>query len=77
MLITTYTQQEVSIINTYFIQKPQYKYNFKTSRDQKSIADFRITNRIMHPKDILVVRVMTFTNATTEHGQILCKYHLE
>lgn len=74
MLLTTCAQYELRINNTFFNHKPQYKYTFENTREQKSMIDFVITNRNIHPTEILDVRVLTSANATTEHGLVLCKY---
>lgn len=74
ILINMCTQLELRINNTYFQHKPQHKYTFENTRAQRSVIDYIITNRTVHPSKILDVRTLTSANAGTEHNLILCKY---
>lgn len=51
--------------NTYFNQKPHYKYTFNNTRDQRTIICFIITNRSTHHEEIQEVKVLTSGNDTT------------
>ncbi|XP_057671223.1 uncharacterized protein LOC130902950 [Diorhabda carinulata] len=76
ILIDVCTLNELRINNTYFDHKEQQKYTFANTRGQKSTIDYIITNRKVHPSQILDVRVLTSANIGTQHGLVLCKYHV-
>ncbi|XP_057671207.1 craniofacial development protein 2-like [Diorhabda carinulata] len=76
ILIDVCALNELRINNTYFDQKEQQKYTFANTRGQKSTIDYIITNRKVHPSQILDVRVLTSANIGTQHGLVLCKYHV-
>ncbi|XP_044749780.1 uncharacterized protein LOC123310377 [Coccinella septempunctata] len=74
ILIQTCALNELRINNTYFNHKEQQKFTFVNTRGQKSVIDFVVTNRKVHPSQILDVRVLTSANVGTQHGLVLCKY---
>lgn len=74
MLITLCAQNELRINNTFYAHKKQHKYTFGNTRDQNSVIDYIISNRTIHPSQILDVRTLTTANVGTEHGLVLCKY---
>lgn len=77
MLITLCAQNELRINNTFFRHKIQQKYTFGNTRDQNSMIDYIITNRTVHPSQILDVRTLTSANVGTDHGLVLCKYRFK
>lgn len=71
ILIQTCALNELRINNTYFNHKEQQKYTFVNTRGQKSVIDYVITNRKVHPSQILDVRVLTSANVGTQHRLVL------
>lgn len=65
ILIALCAHNELRINNTYFDHKDQHKYTFANTRGQKSTIDYVITNRSVHPRQILDVRTLTSANAGT------------
>ncbi|XP_056647282.1 craniofacial development protein 2-like [Diorhabda sublineata] len=59
ILIDVCALNELRINNTYFDHKEQQEYTFANRKSQKSTIDFIITNRKVHPSQILDVRVLT------------------
>ncbi|XP_056641504.1 craniofacial development protein 2-like [Diorhabda sublineata] len=76
ILIDVCALNELRINNTYFDHKEQQKYTFANTRGKKSTIDYIITNRKVHPSQILDVRVLTSANIVTQHGLVLCKYRV-
>ncbi|XP_072765165.1 uncharacterized protein [Anoplolepis gracilipes] len=72
-LIHLCAQNELRINNTYYPPKPQHKYTFENTRGHKSIIDYIITNRNVHPSRILDVRVLNSANTGTDHNLVLMK----
>lgn len=64
---------ELRINNTFFDHKPQHKYTFHNSRGLKSTIDFIITNKVVHPRNILDVRVLSSANVGTDHNLVMMK----
>lgn len=77
MLLDICAHNELRINNTFFDHKEQHKYTFHNTRGQKSMIDFVITNRRVHPSQILDVRTLTSANVGTQHGLVLCEYRLK
>ena len=72
-LIHLCAQNELRINNTFFPHKPQHKFTFENTRGHKSVIDYVITNRNIHPRRIQDVRTLTSANAGTNHGLVLAK----
>ncbi|XP_045467858.1 craniofacial development protein 2-like [Harmonia axyridis] len=72
-LIQTCAQNELRINNTFFPHKPQHSFTFENSRGQKSVIDYVITNKNVHPSKILDVRVLSSANTITNHNLVLAK----
>lgn len=72
LLIAMSTQSELRINSTYFPHKQQHKYTWSNSRGQTSMIDHVITNRSIHPKQILDVRALTSADVGSDHRLILC-----
>ncbi|KAH1006887.1 hypothetical protein HUJ05_007578 [Dendroctonus ponderosae] len=64
---------ELRINNTFFQHKPQHKFTFENTRGQKSIIDYIITNRNIHPSQVLDVRALSSANAVTNHNLVMAK----
>lgn len=72
-LIQFCAHNELRINNTFYPHKPQHKYTFENTRMQKSVIDYIITNRNIHPSKILDVRTLSSANTGTNHSLVLSK----
>ncbi|XP_056641539.1 uncharacterized protein LOC130448275 [Diorhabda sublineata] len=70
-LIQFCAYNELRINNTLYPHKQQHKYTFENTRGHKSIIDYIITNRNIHPSKILDVRTLTSVNTGTNHHMVL------
>ncbi|XP_056639351.1 craniofacial development protein 2-like [Diorhabda sublineata] len=70
-LIQFCAHNELRINNTFYPHKQQHKYTFENTRGHKSIIDYIITNRNIHPSKILDVRTLTSVNTGTNHHMVL------
>ncbi|XP_057671969.1 uncharacterized protein LOC130903737 [Diorhabda carinulata] len=70
-LIQFCAHNELRINNTFYPHKQQHKYTFENTRGHKSIIDYIITNRNIHPSKILDVRTLTSANTGTNHHMVL------
>lgn len=77
LMINLCTLSEMRINNTFFDHKDQYKYTFTNSRGFKSIIDYIVTSRHLHPKQILDVRMLNSANVGSDHSLQLAKITLE
>lgn len=77
LMINLCTLSEMRINNTFFDHKDQYKYTFTNSRGFKSIIDYIVTSRHLHPKQILDVRTLNSANVGSDHSLLLAKITLE
>lgn len=64
---------ELRINNTFFEHPEQHKITWSNSRGQQSIIDYVLTNKIIHPTQILDVRVLSSANVGSDHGLVLTK----
>ncbi|XP_045466785.1 craniofacial development protein 2-like [Harmonia axyridis] len=76
-LIQTCAQNELRVNNTFFPHKSQHKFTFENSRGQKSVIDYVITNKNIHPSKILDVRVLSPADTITGHNLVLAKIRNE
>lgn len=67
---------ELGIINTSFDHKPKYKSTPMNIREQKTIIDYTITNRHLHPSQILDVRTFSSTTVGSDHKQVIGKFEM-
>ena len=72
-LIHFCAQNELRINNTFYPHKIQHKWTFENTRGQKSMIDYVLTNRNIHPTKILDVRVLTSANTGTNHNLVMAK----
>ncbi|XP_056647239.1 craniofacial development protein 2-like [Diorhabda sublineata] len=70
-LIQFCAHNELRINNTFYPHKQQHKYTFENTRGHKSIIDYIITSRNIHPSKILDVRTLTSVNTGTNHHMVL------
>ncbi|XP_043488923.1 craniofacial development protein 2-like [Polistes fuscatus] len=73
MLINFCAMNELQINNTLYPYKPQHKFTFENTRGQKSITDYVIRNKNIHPTKILDVRVLSSANTGSNHNLVLMK----
>lgn len=57
-LVQLCAQNELRINNTFYPHKPQHKFTYENTRGHKSTIDYIITNRNIHPSNILDVRTL-------------------
>lgn len=67
---------ELRINNTFFDHPRQHKITYTNSRGQTSMIDYVISNRQLHPQQVLDVRTLSSANAGTDHGLVLCELRL-
>lgn len=72
-LINFCAMNELRINNTFFDHKPQHKITWRNTRGQSSMIDYIISNRLIHPSQILDVRTLTSANIGSDHGLVLGK----
>lgn len=65
--ITFCAENELRVNNTYFNHKSQYKTICSNSRVQTSSIDCAISNRTIHPSQILDIRTLTSANIGSDH----------
>lgn len=75
-LIEMCLMNSLRINNTYFDHRIQHKITFSDSRGRSSMIDFIITNREIHPKNILDVRTLSSADINSGHGLILGKLNI-
>lgn len=77
LMINFCAYNELRINNTFFPHKDQYKYTFQNTRGQKSMIDFIVTNRKIHPAQVLDIRTLNSANAGNDHSLLLGKFRLQ
>lgn len=77
LLISICAINELRINNTFFDHKPQYKYTFSNTRGQQSIIDYVITNRHIHPSQILDIRTLNSANIGSDHKLLFGKIRMK
>lgn len=68
---------ELRINNTFFDHADRYKYTFHNTRGHKSMIDYVLTNRGIHPTQILDVRTLNSANVGTDHSLLLTKIRMK
>lgn len=78
ILIHTCSQNNWRINNTYFKHKQQHKITitWQNSRGQQSCIDYIVSNRGVHPSQILDIRSLTSANIGTDHLLVLGKLRM-
>ncbi|XP_045462690.1 craniofacial development protein 2-like [Harmonia axyridis] len=66
-------QDELRINNTLYPHKPQHKYTFENTRGHRSIIDYVVSNKNIHPTRKQDVRSLASANAGTDHHLVLAK----
>ena len=77
MLVQFCADNELRINNTYFDHKIQHKITWQNTRSQKSTLDYVISNRHIHPSQILDVRSLNSADNGSDHSLVLCKMRLQ
>lgn len=72
-LVQLCAQNELRMNNTFYPHKPQHKFTYENTRGHKSTIDYIITNRNVHPSNILDVRILSSANTGTNHSMVLAK----
>lgn len=75
-LVELCAQNEFRINNTYFDHKAQHKIIWANSRRQTSMIDYIISNRAVHPSQILDIRSLTSAKIESDHHLVLGKMRL-
>ena len=77
---TVFTQfcadNELRINNTFFQNKVQYKITWQNTRGQHSTTNYIVSNRKIHPSQILDVRSLNSADIGSDHSLVLCKIRL-
>ena len=77
---TMFTQfcadNELRINNTFFQHKTQYKITWQNTRGQQSTTDYIVSNRKIHPSQIVDVRSLNSADNGSDHSLVLCKMRL-
>ena len=77
---TIFTQfcpdNELRVNNTFFQKKVQYKITWQNTRGQHSTIDYIVSNRKIHPSQILDVRSLNSADIGSDHSLVLCKIRL-
>lgn len=63
--------------NTFFDHKDQFKFTFRNTRGLQSTIDYILTNRCLHPCQILDLRTLNSANAGSGHSLLLWKIKLK
>lgn len=64
------------INNTFFEHSIQHKITWSDTRGRSSMIDYIITNREIHPRNILDVRTLSSANIGSDHGLVLGKINI-
>lgn len=77
MLTQFCADNELRINNTFFKHKIQHKITWQNNRNQTSILDYIVSNRNLHPSQILDVRSLNSADIGSDHSLVLCKLRLQ
>ena len=73
-LLTNFcSMNSLRINNTLFTHKPNHKTTWNNSRGQQSTISYVITNRNIHPTQILDVRAFDTIDIGSEHKLVIAK----
>lgn len=73
LMINLCSLNELRINNTFFHHRAQYKYTFENSRRHRSIIDYIVSNRQVHPAQILEIRTLNSADVSSDHKLLLGK----
>ena len=68
---------ELRINNTFYDHKAQYKFTFTNTRNHKSTIDYIVTNRHIHPQQVLDVRTLNSADVGSDHSLLLGKIRIK
>lgn len=77
MLINLCAQTELRINNTFFQHKTQHKLTFANTRGHQTTIDYILTNRKVHPSQIIDVRTLNSANINTDHNLLMAKISIK
>ncbi|CAG9826601.1 unnamed protein product [Diabrotica balteata] len=72
-MINFCTNNELRINYTFFDHKEQHKYIFNNTRGQRSMIEYIITNRDIHPSKLIDVRCLNSADVGSDHSQYYVK----
>lgn len=77
MLLTQFcSDNALRINNTFFEHKMQSKMTWRNTRGSESVIDYIVSNRSIHPSQILDVRSLNSADIGSDHSLVLCKLRL-
>lgn len=76
ILVDFCARHSLRINNTFYPHKLQHKITWQNSRGQHSMIDFVLSNRAIHPSQVLDVRSITSANIGSDHNLVLCKLRM-
>lgn len=77
LMINLCTINELRINNTFFNHKDQYKYTFENTRGQRSMIDYILSSRHLHPVQVQDIRTLNSANVGSDHKLLLGKIKLK
>lgn len=77
LMIDLCALNELRINNTFYDHKEQHKFTFGSTRGYRSTIDYIVTNRYIHPLQILDVRTLNSANVGSDHSLLLAKIKLK
>ncbi|XP_050455237.1 craniofacial development protein 2-like [Cataglyphis hispanica] len=75
-LVAFCAQNRLRINNTYYDHKDQHKITWANTRSQTSMIDFIISNRAVHPTQVVDVRSLSSADVGSDHRLVLGKIRL-
>lgn len=75
-LVDFCAQNKLRISNTYFDHKDQHNVTWSNTRDQTSMIDYIISNRAVHPTQVVDIRVLISADVGSDHRLILGRIRL-
>ena len=77
MFVQFCADNELRINNTFFKHTIQHKITWQNTRNQISTIDYIVSNRKLHPTQILDVRSLNSAEIGSDHSLVLCKFRLQ
>lgn len=77
LMINLRTFNEMRIYNTLFDHKDQYEFTFRYTRGLQYTIDYILTNRYLHPCQILDVETLNSANVGSDNSLLLGKNYLK
>ncbi|XP_030754777.1 craniofacial development protein 2-like [Sitophilus oryzae] len=77
LMIDLCTFNKLRINNTFYDHKEQHKFTFSNTRGHRSTIDYIVTNRYIHPLQILDIRTLNSADVGSDHSLLLAKIKLK